>query len=276
MTMGTFSVPQDRSVERVRHDLRFRLLEVLAVEHVTPHALRVTLGGEQMKGFVSKGFDDHVKLFVPAEGQIFDRVPELGPSGPVFDPDQPAPVMRDYTPHTFDPAGGTLQLDFALHDAGPATAWARRATPGDRVIVGGPRSSFVVGTGFDWHLLAGDETAIPAIRRRLAELPAGTQARVFIEIDGPEDEQHLSTPASVRVHWVHRSWQTLLEAIEGCDLPKGSCYAWIGCESSEARTLRRCLLERGIDPQHIKASGYWRRDASGTHEVLEMSLPATG
>jgi NADPH-dependent ferric siderophore reductase len=221
MIIGTFRVPQDRSVERVRHELRLRLLDVLAVEHVTPHAVRVTLGGEQIKGFVSKGFDDHVKLFVPAEGQIFDRVPELVPRGPVFDLDQPAPVIRDYTPHTFDPVGETLQLDFALHDAGPMTAWARRAEPGDRVVVGGPRGSFIVGTGFDWHLLVGDETALPAIRRRLAELPAGAQALVFIEVDGAEDEQRLNTNAVAEIHWVHRGRKTLLEAIKSASFPDG-------------------------------------------------------
>lgn len=267
MTIGTFPVPQDRSFERVRHELRLRLLEVLAVEHVTPHALRVTLGGEQIKGFVSKGFDDHVKLFVPAEGQIFERVPELGPRGPVFHPDQPAPVMRDYTPHTFDPVGETLQLDFALHDAGPASVWARRAAPGNRVIVGGPRGSFVVGTGFDWHLLAGDETALPAIRRRLAELPANVRALVFAEVDGPEDEQLLPTAASAEVRWVHRGRQTLLDAVGGAGFPPGSCFAWVACETSAAKALRQHLVARGLDPRGIKASGYWRSGSNGTHEV---------
>lgn len=180
---STRLVPQDRSIQRVRHDLKLRLLSVVAVDQITPHARRVTLGGAQLHGFTSLGFDDHVKLFIPVEGQVFATLPEIGPSGPAFDLRRPAPAMRDYTPHSFDPVGGTLQLDFALHDAGPATLWARRAQPGDRVIIGGPRGSFVVGIGFDWHLLVGDETALPAIRRRLAQLPAGSRAAVFIKID---------------------------------------------------------------------------------------------
>ena len=175
--------------------------------------------------------------------------------------------MRDYTPHSFDPQGGTLQLDFALHDAGPATAWARRAVTGDRAIVGGPRGSFIVGTGFDWHLLIGDETAIPAIRRRLAELPKGAQALVFIEIDGPEDEQRFDTVATTKIHWVHRGHQTLLQAVQSSIFPEGACYAWIACESSDARTLRRHLVETGIEPRSIKAAGYWRRHAQATHDV---------
>jgi NADPH-dependent ferric siderophore reductase len=269
MTKNSQRVPQDKSVERVRHDLRLRLLEVVSVEHITLHALRVTLAGDQMSGFVSQGFDDHVKLIIPAEGQSFDTLPELGPHGPVFDPGQSIPVMRDYTPHTFDSIGGTLQLDFALHDAGPATAWALRAKPGDRVIVGGPRGSFIVGTGFDWHLLVGDETALPAIRRRLAELPASTRALAFIEVDGAEDEQQLNTAALVRIHWVHRGRQTLQEAVESNVFPDGACYAWIACESSDAKALRQYLIKRGVDSKTIKASAYWRRHAVGAHEVFD-------
>lgn len=258
---------RDRNIARVRHELRLRLLEVIAVEHVTPHALRATLGGAQIIGFASSGFDDHVKLFIPAEDHVFEALPELGPRGRVFDPSAPVPAMRDYTPHAFDAVGGTLQLDFALHDAGPATAWARRAAPGDRLIVGGPRGSFIVDTGFDWNLLIGDETAFPAIRRRLAELTADARALVIIEIDGVEDEQRLDTVASVEIHWVHRDQKKLLEAVKGTVFPGGDCYAWIACESSDARALRRHLLDRGFDSRSLKASGYWRRGAEGTHDV---------
>jgi NADPH-dependent ferric siderophore reductase len=261
------TAPRDRTVARVRHELRLRLLEVVAVRRVTPRLVRVTLGGEALAGFVSLGFDDHVKVFVPAEGQAFDRAPELGPSGPIFPDGAPRPAMRDYTPHDFDPAGRTLQLDFALHDAGPATAWAQAARPGDRLVVGGPRGSFVVGDGYDWRLLIGDETALPAIRRCLAELPPTARAIVFAEVDGPDDEEPFATAADVEIHWVHRRDARLQDAVAAAPLPPGDGYAWVACESADAKALRETLLARGLDRRALKASGYWRRGAAASHDV---------
>jgi len=195
----------NRSTIRVRHELRFRLLDVVGAERVTPHLIRITLGGEQLVGFTSLGFDDHVKVFAPRAGEFLDRLPEMGPEGPVFGVGGPQPAMRDYTPHDFDPVSRTLQLDFALHDAGPVTAWARRAGEGDKLVIGGPRSSFVVGMGFHWHLLIGDETALPAIRRRLAELPQGSRAVVLAEAEDPEDEEPFVSGADVEAHWAFRA-----------------------------------------------------------------------
>lgn len=263
----------DRSVTRVRHEVRRRLLDVIETTHVTPHLVRITLGGEQLAGFTSLGFDDHVKVIVPSDWEACDSLPPLDPEGLVAE--VPEPVMRDYTPHHFDPAALTLQVDFALHDGGPATAWARRAKRGDKLLIGGPRSSFVVGTGFDWHMLVGDGTALPAIRRRLAELPAGSRAVVLAEVDGPKDEEPFESRADVDAHWIHRShadrsgMPSLLAAVTAARLPEGACYAWVACESSEAKLIRAALLSRGVDPSALKASGYWRRDLVATHEVHE-------
>ncbi len=91
---------------------------------------------------------------------------------------------RDFTPRRYDPAQDTLEIDFAIHDAGPATRWAVKAKPGDTLALGGPRGSFIIPTTYDWHLLVGDETALPAISRRLAELPARTRTVVVAEVDG--------------------------------------------------------------------------------------------
>lgn len=267
---GTKAVPPaDRSIVRVRHDLRLRLLTVVSVVRVTPRMMRVTIGGEPLRGFVSAGFDDHVKVFFPSAGETFDRVPELGSTGPIFDGTIPVPVMRDFTPHHFDEIALTLQLDFAIHDGGPATAWALGARPGDQLIIGGPRGPFVVGTGFEYHLLIGDETALPAIRRRLAELPAGGRAVVFAEIEGFDDEESFSSLADIEIHWIHRTRSTLVDAIAKTSLPDGPCYAWIACESSGAKALRAELLRRGFDRSFMKAAGYWRRGMAAAHDIHE-------
>lgn len=150
---------EDRRPRRVRHQLRFRLLEVQRTEMLTQHMVRITLGGEDLAGFESPGFDDHIKLFIPAPGEEAPPRPELSERGVSFPAGQAHPAVRDFTPRHHDPVAGTLQIDFALHETGPASEWARQARPGQKLGIGGPRGSFILPIDFDWHLLIGDETA---------------------------------------------------------------------------------------------------------------------
>ncbi|HEX5738883.1 MAG TPA: siderophore-interacting protein, partial [Hydrogenophaga sp.] len=169
------------SVERVRHPLKVRRLRVQEVLRPSPHLVRVRLSGDDLHGFISASFDDHLKLMLPPDPDAALVLPEPGAEGLAYPLDAPRPIMRDYTPRWFDPASGVLDLEFALHGTGAAATWATQARSGQEVGVGGPRGSFVVPKGFDWHLLVGDETALPAIARRLEELPAGVQAFVIAE-----------------------------------------------------------------------------------------------
>lgn len=265
------STAPDRTPRRVRHELRFRKLAVKTVQRVTPHLIRVTLTGDDLAGFQSPGFDDHVKLFFPdpATGKL--SLPTMGPEGPVWA--EGRPTMRDYTPRRHDAKAGTLEIDFALHEAGPATQWAEQAKAGDILGVGGPRGSFIVPTEFDWHLLIGDDTALPAISRRLAELPAGARAVVLAEIDSEADEIAFDTQAELTLKWAHRRGtepglsHVLLDALKAIELPAGDFHAWVGCESAIAKALRAHLVgERGANPKWTRASGYWRRGAVATHD----------
>ncbi|QOF76740.1 siderophore-interacting protein [Variovorax sp. 38R] len=263
----------DRTPRRVRHELHFRQLTVKTVQRVTPHLIRITLTGDALEGFTSPGFDDHAKLFFPdaATGQL--TLPTAGPDGPVW-PEGGRPAMRDYTPRRHDAQANTLEIDFALHDAGPATQWAEQAKPGDIVGVGGPRGSFIVPTEFDWHLLIGDDTALPAIARRLAELPAGARVVVLAEVDSEADEIPFETQADLTLRWVHRQGAApglspvLVDTLKAMTLPAGDFHAWVGCESAIAKALRAHLVgERGANPKWVRASGYWRRGAVATHDT---------
>jgi NADPH-dependent ferric siderophore reductase len=267
------SSPPDRTPRRVRHELRFRQLTVKTVQRVTPHLIRVTLTGDDLAGFTSLGFDDHAKIFFPdaATGKL--TLPTVGPDGPVW-PASGRPTMRDYTPRRYDPQANTLELDFALHEAGPATQWAEQAKPGDMLGVGGPRGSFIVPTDFDWHLLIGDDTALPAIARRLAELPAGARVVVLAEVDSEADQVPFETQAELTLQWVHRKGAepglspVLLDTLKAMKLPTGDFHAWVGCESAIAKALRAHLVgERGANPKWVRASGYWRRGAVATHDT---------
>jgi NADPH-dependent ferric siderophore reductase len=263
------------SVERVRHELRLRLLEVADVEDVAPRLRRFTFTGD-LAGFASASPDDHVKLIFPAPGEEHPRLPELGPDGLRREEGRPPPIMRDYTPRAFDVAAGTLTIDMVLHGDGPAATWAATARPGSVLGQAGPRGSRVASADFDWWLLAGDEAAIPSIARRLEELPAGARAFVLIEVDGEEDEIPLPSAAAAERYWLHRlgaepgTSGALEHAISDLVLPGGEGFAWVGCEAEVARRLRRHLRDgRGLPKAYTKVTGYWKRGSADHHDPPE-------
>ena len=181
---------------------------------------------------------------------------------------------RDYTPRRYDPQAKTLDIEFVLHDAGPATAWAEQAKAGQTLRVGGPRGSFVIPFTFDWHLLIGDDTGLPAIARRLDELPAGSRAVVLVEVDNAADEVPLKSKAEVSVTYVHRngaeagSTDVLARGLEVIEVAEGRLLR-LGRlpKSLTAKALRAQLIaDHGANPKWIRAAGYWRRGAVAVHE----------
>jgi NADPH-dependent ferric siderophore reductase len=274
--MTQLSHAAERRVRRVRHETKRRLLEVKSVSPVTPKMLRITLGGDELAGFVSAAHDDHVKLFFPLPGEAKPVPPTAGPNGPEYAPDAPRPAPRDYTPRRYDAAANTLAIDFVLHGDGPAASWAAQARPGHFLGVGGPRGSFIVPDDFDWYLLAGDETALPAIGRRLEELPPGTRALVVVEVADAGEEQRFETRARVDTVWLHRSRATagntplLHQGIAGLSFPPGDGYAWVAAEAATAKALRRHLVDqRGLRKDRVKAAAYWKHGAIAVHETYD-------
>jgi NADPH-dependent ferric siderophore reductase len=172
--------------------------------------------------------------------------------------------MRDYTPRYWDVAKGTLDLDFVLHGDGPASSWAAQAQIGDKLVIGGPRGSLVIPATFDWYLLVGDETALPAIGRRIEELPAGSRVLAIIEVQDAAEEQRFRTETDLELIYCHRNGQhagttdLLLQAVKRQAFPAGTAYAYLAGESTMSKAVRDHLTnERDFDPEYIKAAGYW-------------------
>jgi NADPH-dependent ferric siderophore reductase len=250
-----------QSIHRVMHEIKRRRLEVLRVVDLTPRMRRITLGGPELAGFVSLGTDDHVKLLFPqnaAEQAALETLVLGAGKG-----DGPMPAMRDYTPRRYDLDTLELDIDFVLHGDGPASTWAEQAKPGQFLHIGGPRGSMIVPDMFDSYLLIGDETALPAIARRLEGLPANRRALVIVEVENGKEQQVLQSAAEVNVIWVLREGgkDHLLSTVRQIKLPTGSLYAWVATETKVSRQIRRVLLdEHGLDEQFVKAVGYWRLD----------------
>ena len=252
---------QTQTIHRVTHEIKRRRLEVLRVVDLTPRMRRITLGGPELAGFISLGTDDHVKLLFPqnaAETAALETL-VLG-AGKT---EQPLPAMRDYTPRRYDLDTLELDIDFVLHGDGPAATWAEQAEPGQFLHIGGPRGSMIVPDIFDSYLLIGDETALPAIARRLEGLAANRRALVIVEVENGAEQQKLESPAEVQVIWVLREGgkDHLLRTVKQLQVPAGNLYAWVATEATTSRQIRRVLLdEHGLDDQFVKAAGYWRLD----------------
>jgi NADPH-dependent ferric siderophore reductase len=243
-----------------------RVAEVVRTSRVTPHMIRVVLGGEGLAGLPVGEFTDHyVKLLFPPAG---------APYGVPYDLEQvradlPAelwPVTRTYTVRSWDAVAGQLTIDFVHHgEEGLAGPWAASARPGTPIQLLGPGGAYAPSPEADWHLLAGDESALPAIGAALGRLPAGAPVTVVVEVAGPEEEQaDLAVPEGVDLVWVHRGngvpGEALVAAVREFPLPPGQGHVFVHGEAGGIRELRRHLrAERGLAPRFTSISGYWRR-----------------
>lgn len=244
------------TTRRVMHELRRRKLTVRESGRVTPDMLRIAFTGDDLRDFTSLAPDDHIKLFINCEGGAIER--------------------RDYTPRRFDAAACTLEIDFALHDAGPATRWAIAAKAGDTLEIGGPKGSRVIEGNPDWWLLIGDETALPAIGRRVEEAPSDATLITVVAVTCTENEQQFDSRAAHVAHWIHRPAaraddpEPFIEALRKLALPRGDGFVWIAAEARVARAVRDFMrADLGHPPTAMKAAGYWVMGHADAHEKLE-------
>ncbi|MEU8248353.1 siderophore-interacting protein [Nonomuraea sp. NPDC048916] len=237
---------------------------VLRTERLTPHMIRVVVGGDGLRDFATRGLTDHyVKLVFPHEGVDYP-MPFSVQNVRETMPREVWPRLRTYTVRAWDAEALELTIDFVYHgDKGLAGPWAARAVAGDEVMMLGPGGDYAPDQGAAWHLLAGDESALPAIAASVEALPEGASAYVFVEVDGPRDELKLDASSDVRVAWLYRNGRpvgdALVEAVTGLAFPDGDVHAFVHGEAGFVKRLRRHLrVERGVPMERLSISGYWR------------------
>lgn len=238
-------------------------LEVLRTDRLSPHMIRVVLGGENFESFTDNGHTDHyVKLVMPRPGVDYPEpfTPEAVQEAL---PREQWPVFRTYTVRRYDPDARELWIDFVHHgDEGFAGPWAASARPGDLLRFRGPGGAYSPDAEAPWHLLAGDESALPAIANALEAMPAGASVHALIEIDGPDDELDLSSPADLNLTWLHRSAGDpgFDAAVAALEFRAGAPCVFAHGELSQIRALKTHLTgARGLDGGTMSISGYWRR-----------------
>ncbi|OIV35229.1 hypothetical protein BIV57_22715 [Mangrovactinospora gilvigrisea] len=250
-------------------------------------------GGCGLDALASGGRDQRVKLFLPHPHQAEPVLPlDSGenwyPDWRAADPAERA-VMRSYTirEHRPGPDGGEVDIDFVLHghedgSGGPATTWAARAAEGDRAVLLGPVEEDNGGVDFrpppdtSAVLLAGDETALPALEGILAALEPGRTARVVVRVPSADDIRDLPTRADAEVVWLVGDGRALVDAVREGAVPSEpeDAYAWVAGEAAAVREVRRHLVrERGMPRRRVTFTGYWRRGAS-EEQLLEEAVAA--
>ncbi|MFC7493975.1 MULTISPECIES: siderophore-interacting protein [unclassified Nocardioides] len=240
--------------------------QVETMEWLTPALVRVVLGGEGLTGFASPDATDaYVNVAIPPAG---------APYAGVFSPAEVReqhdrehwPARRRYTVRRWDAEAARLTLDFVVHgDHGAGGPWAAGTHVGDVLVFEGPGSGYRPDPTADWHLLVGDESALPAIAASLEAIPPGAAAVVRLVCDGPEHEIALRCSGDLDLEWLHRTGadddvDLLPDAVADLVFPPGRVHAFVHGEADEIRAIRRHLLaDRGLDRAAMSCSPYWRR-----------------
>ena len=254
-------MPETAPARRTRRVIQTRVEDV---RRLTPHLIRVVVGGEDLEGFGVGEFTDHyVKLQIPPKGAPYSA-PFDADDVKAHLPREQWPRTRSFTVRHWDPERALLTIDFVDHgDTGVAGPWASAARPGDGLQLMGPGGAYAPDPAADWHLMVGDEAVVPAIAASLERVPEGVPVHVVLEVDGPEDEVALETPGDLRVTWLHRradADDALVEAVRALAFPEGSVHAFVHGEASAVRAVRRHLVvDRGISAEALSVSGYWKR-----------------
>ncbi|MBA4696213.1 MAG: siderophore-interacting protein [Legionella sp.] len=259
------------SLEKIRHPAKMRMLTVARTRWVTPYLLSIVLTGEELEGFTSLSFNDHVKLFFPEPGQSKPRLPHFNPNGSLNTSGLGNTAIRDFTPRNYNKDKNELEIQFFIHaddvgEHGPAARWAINAKPGDLIGVGGPKGSLIIPAELEWFLMLGDETALPAISRRLEELPATAVVTVMVETACIQAPVHFKTQAKLNTHWVDKNSHTLFQSFSEWALPKGDGFIWAAGEFSSLKPIYNQLVQANtLDKSRFKISSYWKKGESNVH-----------
>jgi len=251
--------------------------EVLRSEEVTSHMVRVVLGGSGFDTFTPSEFtDSYIKLVSVADDVDVSGLPHpLTLDSFAELPAGKQPVVRTLTVRRADPAAREIAIDVVVHgEHGTAGQWAATAEPGQPAYLMGPSGAYAPDPAADWHLLAGDESALPAISVALEALPANAVGQVFIETAEPSDEIALTAPDGVGINWIYRGGRAdlvgegragdhapLIDAVKSAPWLPGQVQVFIHGEAQAVMHNLRPYIrrEREVAAKWASISGYWRR-----------------
>jgi NADPH-dependent ferric siderophore reductase len=255
------------------------IMQVLRTERIAPSLVRLWLGGPGFATFSpNDSTDAYIKLWFAKPELCLEPPYDVAALRQTLAPDD-LPVSRTYTVR--DVRADSLAIDVVVHgDDGIAGPWAARAQPGDRVVFGGPGGGYRPDETADWHLLLGDESALPAIARSIESLPAEARGIALIEVRDASEEIAIARPAGLEVRWLHRgapSAQTvrlLADTVAALDFPAGRPHVFAHGERESMKALRDELLgRRGLPRAQVSLSGYWAQGRTEDRFQAEKREP---
>lgn len=283
-------VPSPREARGRRPAGRQLAFVVVAVEQLSPSLVRVHLGGDAFEAFIEgadpdrlAATDKYVKLLFASPHLDLEPPYDMEALRERLRPEE-MPVRRTYTVRSVDLRRRRLAIDFVVHgDEGIAGPWAARAAVGDRLVLSGPGGQYRPADGGHWHLLVGDESAIPAIAAAVETLGAHACGLVLIEVESEEEELPLPVPGGVELRWLHRRLgdapprphgEALVAAVSALDPPSGGIDVFAHGEREAMKRLRGVfLLEWGLDRRAISLSAYWALGRSEDRFQAEKREP---
>lgn len=250
--------------------------DVVRSEQLTPHMIRVVLGGGFTTFTPTDFTDSYVKIVLPRSGTDVSTLPTPLTLDSFKElPDEHQPVVRTYTVRKVDRERGEISIDFVVHgEHGVAGPWAASVKPGDPAYLMGPNGAYSPDPAADWHLLAGDESGLPAISAALEAMAPDAVGFVFVEVSGPDDEIELVAPEGVQIRWLYRGGRAdlvpeeragdqapLIEAVKEVLWRPGQVQVFIHGEAQAVMHNLRSYIrkERGVEAKWASISGYWRR-----------------
>jgi NADPH-dependent ferric siderophore reductase len=261
------SGPGRATVRSRRAPPRFRRVAVRRVERLTPRLVRVTLAGPDLEGLTIEQPAASVRLLVPSPGTPELVMPSWNGNEFLL-PDGRRPAIRTFTPRRVDPVALELDVEIVTHGAGVASEWAQRAEPGKPVAVSGPGRGYTIDRDAPGFVLAGDETAIPAIGQLLEALPNEPPVQVHIEVAHPDARLPLADHPQATVEWHAQPagashGDALVSAVRGTDIGPDT-RVWAAGEAATMQRIRRHLFDdRGLPRARAWVRGYWKHGRSG-------------
>lgn len=256
-------------------------LTVLRREQLSPHMVRIIAGGPGFDSYVNNEFvDRYVKIVFPQPGIEYPAPLDLWAVRETM-PRHEWPHTRTYTVRWVDQAARELAIDFVIHgDEGLAGPWAAAAEPGDALIFTGPGGGYNPDPAADWHLFAGDESALPAISAAIESLAPDARGLAFLEVDTDADIQAIAAPAGVELRWLRRGGvpagtsDILVTAVRDADWPEGRVHVFAHGERGYMKSLRDVFyVQRSLERAQVSLSGYWANGRVEDDFQAEKKLP---
>jgi NADPH-dependent ferric siderophore reductase len=245
----------------------FRGVTVRHVERLGPRMVRLTFGGPDLATLTPDLPAASVRLLLPSPGGRGLVVPSWNGNEFLLS-DGRRPVIRTFTPRRVTAGPDELDLEIVVHGGGASSSWADAAEPGAAAAISGPGRGYAIDPEAPAFLLAGDETAIPAIGQLLTSLPEGTRIQVHVEVAAPEGRLALPDHPRAIVEWHDLPGGTppgdaLVAAVKSADLAPGT-RVWVAGEAAAVQRIRRHLFDdRGLPRAHATVRGYWKHGRAG-------------